>query len=74
MMHFNADGLLQDDSASIHRAGGVSERFDWYENDVNLMLWPSSHLNPVIDRSVDRSISSHIQNNVQNNCAGRRKI
>ena len=41
MKHFYPDGsgLFQDDNASIvHRARGVTEWFDEYENDVNHML------------------------------------
>ncbi len=43
MKHFYPDGsaLFQDDNAPIHRARGVTEWFDEYENDVNHMLWPS---------------------------------
>ena len=50
MKHFCPDvsGLFQDDNAPIHRARGVTEWFDEYENDVNHMLWPlqSPDLNP----------------------------
>ena len=40
MKHFYPDGsgLFQDDNAPIHRARGVTEWFDEYENDVNHML------------------------------------
>ncbi len=42
MKHFYPDeiGLFQDDNAPIHRARGVTEWFDVYENDVNNLLWP----------------------------------
>lgn len=40
-------GLFQD--PPIHRARGIIECFDEYENDVNYMLWPSDspNINPV---------------------------
>ena len=40
MKHFYPDGsgLFHDDNATIHRARGVTEWFDGYENDVNHML------------------------------------
>ncbi len=51
MKHFYPDGsgLFQDDNAPIHRARGLTEWFDEYENDVNHILWPlqSPDLNPV---------------------------
>ncbi len=51
MKHFypNGRGLFQDDSALVHRAQGVTEWFDEYENDGNHMLWPSQSpdLNPI---------------------------
>ena len=38
--HFYADrgGLLKDENAPIHRARGVTEWFDEYDNDVNHVL------------------------------------
>ncbi len=51
MKHFYLDGsgLFQDDNTPIHRARGVTEWFDEYENDVNHMLWSSQSpdLNPI---------------------------
>ncbi len=51
MKHFYPDGsgLFQDDNAPVHRARGVTEWFDEYENDVNHMLWPSQSpdFNPI---------------------------
>lgn len=41
MKHFYLDGSALSDSASIHRAHGVTEWFDEYENYVNHMPWPS---------------------------------
>ncbi len=43
MKHFYPDGsgVFQDDNVPIHRARGVTEWFDEYENYVNHSLWPS---------------------------------
>lgn len=44
----NGCGLFYNDSASIHKARGLTERFDEDANDVNYTLRPSRspHLNP----------------------------
>ena len=51
MKHFypEGSGFFQDGDAPIHRARGVTEWFDEYENDVNHMLRPSQSpdLNPI---------------------------
>lgn len=37
----NGSGLFWNDNASIQRAGGVTDCFNEYENDVTLILRPS---------------------------------
>ena len=39
--HPDGSGLFQDDNAPIHRARGVTEWFEEYENQVNHILRPS---------------------------------
>ena len=48
MKHFYPDGLFQNDDAPSHRARGVTEWVDEYDNDRNYMLCPSQspNLNP----------------------------
>lgn len=45
----DGSGLFQDDRTSIHRAQGVTEWIDEYENDVNHIRWHSKSpdFNPV---------------------------
>lgn len=50
MKHFSSDGscLFHDDKAPIHRAPGVTEWFDDYENDVGHKLCPSHPIATII--------------------------
>lgn len=55
MLGTDGSGVLQDGSAPIHTAQGLTEWFEEYGNDVNHMLWLSGlktveHLRETVDR------------------------
>ncbi len=68
MKHFYPDGsgLFQDDNAPIHRAQGVSEWSEEYENDVNHILRPPQILAPFLREiwtdMLDSALHHHHQN------------
>ena len=39
-LYHNGGHLFKDDNTPIHRAQGVTEWFDEYENDMGPVLWP----------------------------------
>lgn len=48
MKHFypNESAFFRDVKVSIHRAQGLTERLDEYENEANHVLWPSQWPDP----------------------------
>lgn len=72
----NGSGLFQDDTVFMHRAHGVTERFDGYENDMNHVLRsslspdlsPTEHLWEIMDQPVRQCSPSHQPNKAHSSC------